>query len=196
MFNLLVAGSGDRSRGTFRFVVRFVRRIRRSRRETVIAKAPHRPIMFELFRAPLHERQGEALNRCASIVSGRSQKWGALFVAPHADGNLEFGGTTTLVTTTQDLAKWDESFYQPKVGGQSFIDAMRVRGKLTDGKQVEYECLGSGTRCKNIDAWWGAPLGRKRQSPPTDPRAAGAQRPFSAAMTGANVSMAGSKTVK
>ncbi|HMI87544.1 MAG TPA: serine hydrolase [Polyangiaceae bacterium] len=53
-------------------------------------------------------------------------------------GNLEYGGSSTLVTTTRDLAKWDENFYQPKVGGQAFIDAMRVRGKLTDGKQLKY----------------------------------------------------------
>jgi CubicO group peptidase (beta-lactamase class C family) len=53
-------------------------------------------------------------------------------------GNLEYGGSSTLVTTTRDLAKWDENFYQPKVGDQAFIDAMRVRGKLTDGKQLEY----------------------------------------------------------
>ena len=53
-------------------------------------------------------------------------------------GNLEYGGSSTLITTTRDLAKWDENFYQPKVGGQTFIDAMRVRGKLTDGKPIEY----------------------------------------------------------
>jgi hypothetical protein len=53
-------------------------------------------------------------------------------------GNLEYGGSSTIVTTTRDLAKWDENFYQPKVGGQAFIDAMRVRGKLTDGKPIEY----------------------------------------------------------
>jgi hypothetical protein len=53
-------------------------------------------------------------------------------------GNLEYGGSSTLVTTTRDLAKWDANFYQPKVGGQAFLDAMRLRGKLTNGKQLEY----------------------------------------------------------
>jgi CubicO group peptidase (beta-lactamase class C family) len=53
-------------------------------------------------------------------------------------GNLEYGGSSTVVTTIRDLAKWDENFYQPKVGGQAFIDAMRLRGKLTDGKPIEY----------------------------------------------------------
>jgi hypothetical protein len=53
-------------------------------------------------------------------------------------GNLEYGGSSTLLTTTRDLARWDENFYHPKVGGEAFIDAMRLRGKLTDGKPIEY----------------------------------------------------------
>jgi hypothetical protein len=53
-------------------------------------------------------------------------------------GNLEYGGSSTFVTTVRDLAKWDANFYDPKVGGQAFVDAMRVRGKLTDGTVLEY----------------------------------------------------------
>jgi CubicO group peptidase (beta-lactamase class C family) len=53
-------------------------------------------------------------------------------------GNLDYGGSSGLVTSTRDLTKWDENFYQPKVGGQAFIDSMRARGKLTDGRSIEY----------------------------------------------------------
>jgi CubicO group peptidase (beta-lactamase class C family) len=53
-------------------------------------------------------------------------------------GNLEYDGSSNLVTTTRDLAKWDANFYDPKVGGQALIDAMRMRGKLTDGTVLEY----------------------------------------------------------
>jgi CubicO group peptidase (beta-lactamase class C family) len=53
-------------------------------------------------------------------------------------GNLEYDGSSNFVTTTRDLAKWDANFYDPKVGGQALIDAMRVRGKLTDGTVLDY----------------------------------------------------------
>jgi hypothetical protein len=53
-------------------------------------------------------------------------------------GNLEYDGSSNFVATIRDLAKWDANFYEPKVGGQAFIDAMRVRGKLTDGTALDY----------------------------------------------------------
>jgi Beta-lactamase len=53
-------------------------------------------------------------------------------------GNLEYAGSSTFVTTIRDLAKWDANFYDPKVGGQSFVDGMRTRGRLTDGTELEY----------------------------------------------------------
>ncbi|HEY8091808.1 MAG TPA: serine hydrolase domain-containing protein [Polyangiaceae bacterium] len=53
-------------------------------------------------------------------------------------GNLEYDGSSNFVTTVQDLARWDANFYEPKVGGQPFIDGMRVRGKLSDGTVLDY----------------------------------------------------------
>jgi CubicO group peptidase (beta-lactamase class C family) len=53
-------------------------------------------------------------------------------------GNLEYAGSSNFVTTIRDLARWDANFYDPKVGGPSFVDGMRTRGKLTDGTELEY----------------------------------------------------------
>ncbi len=53
-------------------------------------------------------------------------------------GNLEYDGSSNFVTTIRDLAKWDANFYHPDVGGQPFIDAMRVRGKLAGGQGIDY----------------------------------------------------------
>jgi CubicO group peptidase (beta-lactamase class C family) len=53
-------------------------------------------------------------------------------------GNLEYSGSSTLVSTTRDLAKWDANFYEPKVGGQALLDAMRVRARLNDGQVLDY----------------------------------------------------------
>jgi CubicO group peptidase (beta-lactamase class C family) len=47
-------------------------------------------------------------------------------------------GATSLFTTAENLAKWDENFYSKKVGGEAFITAMLTPGVLNDGKQQTY----------------------------------------------------------
>jgi CubicO group peptidase (beta-lactamase class C family) len=50
--------------------------------------------------------------------------------AGHGDGNLW--------TSVSDLARWDGNFYEPKVGGQAFIDLVLTRGQLNDGSELDY----------------------------------------------------------
>ena len=52
--------------------------------------------------------------------------------------NFDTVGATSLLTTVEDLAQWDENFYQPKVGGEALIAKMLERGKLNNGKQLDY----------------------------------------------------------
>ena len=47
-------------------------------------------------------------------------------------------GATSLFTTVEDLAKWDENFYSKQVGGDAFIRAMLEPGVLNDGKLQTY----------------------------------------------------------
>jgi CubicO group peptidase (beta-lactamase class C family) len=47
-------------------------------------------------------------------------------------------GATSLFTTVEDLAKWDENFYSKQVGGDVFIKAMLEPGVLNDGKLQTY----------------------------------------------------------
>lgn len=47
-------------------------------------------------------------------------------------------GATSLLTTVEDLALWDENFYNPRVGGQSLIHDLQVQGKLNSGEQINY----------------------------------------------------------
>jgi len=47
-------------------------------------------------------------------------------------------GATSLFTTVEDLAKWDENFYTKKIGGEAFIKAMRLTDKLNDGTPQNY----------------------------------------------------------
>ncbi|MBL8271575.1 serine hydrolase domain-containing protein [Steroidobacter sp.] len=52
--------------------------------------------------------------------------------------NFNTVGATSLLTTVQDLLRWDENFYQPVVGGEALIRQMQQQGVLNDGKQIEY----------------------------------------------------------
>jgi CubicO group peptidase (beta-lactamase class C family) len=55
-----------------------------------------------------------------------------------AMSNCEQVGADGLVTTIEDLARWDANFYAPKVGDQTFIELLRQRGKLNNGKTLTY----------------------------------------------------------
>lgn len=52
--------------------------------------------------------------------------------------NFDTAGATSLLTTVEDLARWDQNFYEPKVGGTALIQQMLQRGKLDSGKVLDY----------------------------------------------------------
>ena len=52
--------------------------------------------------------------------------------------NFDTVGATSLLTTVEDLALWDQNFYQPRVGGRPLIGQMLERGKLESGKELDY----------------------------------------------------------
>lgn len=52
--------------------------------------------------------------------------------------NYDTVGASSLVTTVEDLAKWDQNFYDKKVGGDWVIEQMQIRGKLNDGEELSY----------------------------------------------------------
>lgn len=47
-------------------------------------------------------------------------------------------GATSLFTTIEDLAKWDENFYTKKVGGDAFINLMQITGELNNKTPQTY----------------------------------------------------------
>jgi len=47
-------------------------------------------------------------------------------------------GPTSLFTTVEDLAKWDENFYTKQIGGNDFVNAMQLTGFLNDGTPQTY----------------------------------------------------------
>jgi CubicO group peptidase (beta-lactamase class C family) len=52
--------------------------------------------------------------------------------------NFDTVGATSLHTTVEDLQRWDENFYHPKVGGEAFVRQMLERGKLNNGEELDY----------------------------------------------------------
>lgn len=52
--------------------------------------------------------------------------------------NFDTVGATSLLTTVEDLALWDENFYNPRVGGTSLVQQQQERGKLNDGTELDY----------------------------------------------------------
>ncbi len=47
-------------------------------------------------------------------------------------------GASSLFTTVQDLARWDENFYNGNVGGKDLLAQMQIKGKLNSGKEIDY----------------------------------------------------------
>jgi hypothetical protein len=52
--------------------------------------------------------------------------------------NFDTVGATSLLTTVEDMAQWDENFYHPRVGGATFVKEQLERGKLNNGKPIDY----------------------------------------------------------
>ncbi len=52
--------------------------------------------------------------------------------------NNDIVGQGGVMTTVEDLQKWDENFYTGRVGGPSFLKQQLVRGKLANGTTLAY----------------------------------------------------------
>jgi CubicO group peptidase (beta-lactamase class C family) len=51
---------------------------------------------------------------------------------------IEAMGDGNLLTTVEDLAKWDQNFYDNKVGGDGFSRQMLARTKINNGEEIPY----------------------------------------------------------
>ncbi len=70
--------------------------------------------------------------RAAPYVPGDHAGFG---LAPTCWEPVGDGG---VMTTVLDLARWNENFYTPTVGGAAMLEALRTRGTLTGGERVGY----------------------------------------------------------
>jgi CubicO group peptidase (beta-lactamase class C family) len=65
--------------------------------------------------------------------------------APLADGTFEIDmsnfeelGDGSVMTTVEDLVRWDRNFYAPTVGGRAAIDELEAPGMRSDGTKTPY----------------------------------------------------------
>jgi CubicO group peptidase (beta-lactamase class C family) len=69
-------------------------------------------------------------------ATGYSRPKGGVFGIDMSD--WEQTGDGAVLTTVEDLFRWDQNFYDPKVGGPEVLDAMHQVGSLNSGKKLEY----------------------------------------------------------
>jgi CubicO group peptidase (beta-lactamase class C family) len=50
----------------------------------------------------------------------------------------DYIGSSNLFTTVEDLARWDQNYYDKRVGGPALIEQMLTPGMLNDGSRLEY----------------------------------------------------------
>lgn len=55
-----------------------------------------------------------------------------------AMSGFEQVGDGSVMTTVEELARWDRNFYQGTVGGRAVLEAMHVPARLTSGRTLEY----------------------------------------------------------
>jgi len=52
--------------------------------------------------------------------------------------NFDTVGATSLLTTAEDLARWEDNFDSGLVGGEAFVELIHRRGQLADGTETDY----------------------------------------------------------
>ncbi|HYV03550.1 MAG TPA: serine hydrolase [Blastocatellia bacterium] len=52
--------------------------------------------------------------------------------------NYDTVGASSLLTTVEDLARWDQNFYDYRVGGKALVEQMQVPGVLNGGEKITY----------------------------------------------------------
>ncbi len=75
----------------------------------------------------------EVVQERATGYGGGPGKWSM----DHA-WNFQMGGDGQVISSVEDLAKWDANFYDPVVGGHALLDRLHTRGVLNNGDTIDY----------------------------------------------------------
>jgi len=74
------------------------------------------------------------------IVKNRSYSYDSIDSLHYANSILSYStaGATSLFTNINDMSKWIMNFYDHKVGDQKDIDQLTQKGRLNNGKELDY----------------------------------------------------------
>jgi hypothetical protein len=94
---------------------------------------------------PLGMKTAQFRDKHAEVIAGRALGYAVDGEAPegtvrfkNAMSNWEQTGDGALHLSIEDLFKWDENFYQPRVGGRALIEQLTQRGALDNGEKITY----------------------------------------------------------
>jgi len=59
-------------------------------------------------------------------------------IGVHVNNNFDKVGDGGLLTTIEDLARWDRNFYDYQLGGKEFVDQLLTPGQLNNGEKLQY----------------------------------------------------------
>src|SRR5471032_1997772 len=89
---------------------------------------------------PLNMTHTQFHDTYGALIKGRALSYNPLSQGGYGYVALSYSnvGSTSLSTTVEDLALWDQNFYDGKVGGKAVVAAMQTRGELASGKTIDY----------------------------------------------------------
>ncbi|MFC4312789.1 serine hydrolase domain-containing protein [Steroidobacter flavus] len=94
---------------------------------------------------PLGMNTAQFRDKHAEVIAGRALGYAVDGEAPegtvrfkNALSNWEQTGDGALHLSIEDLFKWDENFYQPRVGGSALIEKLTHQGALDNGEKITY----------------------------------------------------------
>jgi len=103
-----------------------------------------------VFFRPLGMPVSRFLDDHTELIPGRAAAYapqrGGYALSVWANDLVGQGG---VVTTLEELQRWDENFYTGRVGGEAFVRAMEVPGRLTTDSALTY------AYGVNVDTWRG-----------------------------------------
>lgn len=89
---------------------------------------------------PLGMDQSQVVDDPGRVVAGRALGYWGTGAGPFRLARIPYGfaGPTGVVTTLEDLARWDANAYTMTVGGKAAQDLINAPGKLNDGSRTGY----------------------------------------------------------
>jgi CubicO group peptidase (beta-lactamase class C family) len=104
-----------------------------------VSGQPFAAFMQERVFGPLGMKNTQVHDNYGVLVKGRAQSYYRFRDSwRHVALSYSNGGATSVFTTVEDLALWNNNFDDPRVGGAQAIAAMTTKGKLNSGQEIAY----------------------------------------------------------